>query len=122
MFGLSAKAVTWVIVVGLVVTGLVLGWQTTFKPMFMEVDRETQQNSPQYVDSQVTFMLQKLGAITELQAEITELDPVADADTIAAKEAQIKAFTAELRERAELIDESEVPVSVTDYLASEDAQ
>lgn len=122
MFGLSMKAVTWIIVVIVIVSGLVLGWKSTFAPLFMEADREIQQNSPQYVDSQVSFMLQKLGAITELQAEISELDPVEDADTIAAKEAQIAAFTAELRERVQLIDESEVPVSVTDYLASEDAQ
>jgi len=107
-----------VIVALFVAGGIAVGWQSTFGPLFMENDREINQNSHQYVEAQRSFMLQKLSAIQELEAEIADLDPEADADRISAKEDQIQAFTAEIRERAELIDDSEIPESVADYLNS----
>jgi len=111
-----------VIVALFVAGGIAVGWQSTFGPLFMQNDREINQNSHQYVEAQRSFMLQKLSAIQELEAEITELDPAADADTIAAKQAQVEAFTTELEERSQLIDESEIPASVADYLASQETK
>lgn len=105
-----------------IVGGLAVGWKSTFQPMFMEIDRETNQNSHQYVEGQKTFMLQKLSAITEMEAEIAGLDPAVDAELIAAKENQIDAFTTEIEERAQLIDESEIPPSIADYLETKETE
>lgn len=105
-----------------IVGGLAVGWKTVFGPLFTEADREIHQNSHQYVEGQQTFMLQKLSAITELEAEIAGLDPAVDVELIAAKENQIDAFTTELEERSQLIDESEIPASVADYLETKETE
>jgi TolA-binding protein len=103
---------------------LVMVWDATFLPWRQQIERDVAQESRQYVESQQTFMLQKLSAIEELQAEIAELEAAEqpNEELIAAKESQIKAFTREIRERAALIDDGEVPQTVKDYLAEVEAE
>jgi hypothetical protein len=93
---------------------IAIGWTKFVSPALLDTEAENFRESHSYVETQRTFLLQKLSAIQEIEAEIADLPP--ESEMIPRKEAQIKAFTREIQERVELIDEKEVPQSVLDYL------
>ena len=90
------------------------------KPYLLDAEGRAERHSVQYVESQRTFLLQKLTACQQLDAEIQTLqDNQADPQLLAGKQAQRKAFIAEMRERAALIgDKTAVPAEVTAYLTA----
>ena len=115
------RIVRWIIgsLIAVFLLGLLgLGFKSYFYPRFLAVERSGQVQSHQYVESQRTFLMQKLTAIEELEVEILELkaqEPVNE-ELVAAKEAQIKAFEQEMRRRVELILPEAVPPAVRDFL------
>lgn len=88
------------------------------RPAMLSGEAKTNRHSTQYSEAQRTFLLQKLSACQQLETDIRALkDNGGDPDLLAGKQAQLKAFIAEMRQRAALIgDKSAVPPEVTAYL------
>lgn len=108
---LIAKVIIAFVVLVAVVS---IGWMKFVKPVLLDAEAQNFRESHSYVETQTTFLLQKLSAIRDIESEIADLPE--GHTNIPRKEAQIKAFTREIKERVELIDEKEVPQSVLDYL------
>jgi hypothetical protein len=106
-----------------VIVGLIYAFWV--RPAMLNAESRAARHSVQYVETQRTFLLQKLSACQQLDTEIHVLENnQGDPDLLAGKQAQKKAFLREMSQRVALIgDKSAVPSEVTDYLtANKEAQ
>ena len=108
-----AYAVKWVLAFLAVFALIAIGWVSWVEPVLLDKSTDNQRQSHQYVETQRTFLLQKLSACQDLDVLIAaDTDP----ELTAAHQAQPKAYIREMKQRVALIDEDEVPVEVRDYL------
>ena len=103
----------WAIGIVVIVAALAIGWAKLVAPALLDSDADNRRQSHQYVETQQSFLLQKLTACQSLEADITALPDGALKD---GKAAQLKASVAEMKQRAQLIDPNEIPPAVTAYL------
>lgn len=115
-FGLLSMQ--WIAIAVAFVIAMSLIYAFWIKPSMLDADQRAARHSVQYTETQRTFLLQKLAACQQLDTDIRYLQTDgSDPELLAGKQAQRKAFLAEMRQRVALIgDKSAVPAEVTDYL------
>ena len=111
---LAAKWIAIAVGAGVIFSLVYALW---IRPATLNAERKQNTHSTQYVEGQRTFLVQKLTACQQLETDIHTLEQNgADPTLLAGKQAQLKAFIAEMRQRAALIEDDAVPADVRSYL------
>lgn len=104
---------------GLIVLALVVIGAVVFmalRPLQLEFERETNQNSQQFVQTMQTTLLDYHSEYMELETKIAESSD--RPELVGQYEAQQCSILKKMRTDAQLIDESEVPRDIVQFLAA----
>ncbi|QQR82150.1 hypothetical protein IPJ70_02595 [Candidatus Campbellbacteria bacterium] len=114
------KFIVWMFLAATVVA--VLGaYLSIWNLPLMNIQREVVQHSQQYIEAKVSLLQELHNEWLKLESECIALSASIDdsmsVKIMAAKRAQQKALVDKMRSEADLIPESEVPRSITVFLA-----